>query len=69
MSGSITLTEEEKREMLLDAHDPVRKAAFAAARRLSQVGTVDDYIDFLSNNMAFAHPRGPRRNAAGDYRL
>ncbi len=39
----MTLTEEEKREMLLDARDPTRAAAFAAAQRASHAGTLDDY--------------------------
>jgi hypothetical protein len=47
MSGSRVLTEEEKREMLHDACDPSRKAAFAAAQRLSHEGSLDDYINFL----------------------
>lgn len=69
MSGSIVLTEDEKREMLLDARNPARKAAFAAARRLSQEGSLDDYIDFLSENMAFVPPSSPRRHVTKDYRL
>lgn len=51
MSGCVTLTEEEKQEMLLDACDPKRRAAFAAAQRASRRGTRDDYIEFLSENM------------------
>ena len=69
MSGSIILTEDEKREMLLDARSPDRKAAFAAARRLSHEGTLDDYIDFLSENMALVPPSPPRRHVTKDYRL
>jgi len=69
MSGSIVLTEDEKREMLLDARNPDRKAAFAAARRLSQEGSLDDYIDFLSENMALVPPSPPRRHVTKDYRL
>jgi hypothetical protein len=55
--------------MLLDARNPDRKAAFAAARRLSQEGSLDDYIDFLSENMAFVPPSSPRRHVTKDYRL
>ena len=69
MSGSIILTEDEKREMLLDARSPDRKAAFAAARRISNEGSLDDYIDFLSENMAFVPPTPPRRHVTKDYRL
>ena len=69
MSGSIILTEDEKREMLLDARSPDRKAAFAAARQLSHEGTLDDYIDFLSENMALVPATPPRRHVTKDYRL
>jgi hypothetical protein len=69
MNGSITLSDEEKREMLLDAYDPARKAAFAAARRISNEGSLDDYIDFLSENMAFVPPTPRRRHVTKDYRL
>ena len=69
MSGSIILTEDEKREMLLDARSPDRKAAFAAARQLSHEGSLDDYIDFLSENMAFVPLAPPRRHVTKDYRL
>jgi len=69
MSGSIILTEDEKREMLLDARNPDRKAAFAAARRLSQEGSLDDYIDFLSENMALVPTPPPRQHVTKDYRL
>jgi len=33
--------------MLLDACDPTRAAAFAAAQRASHASTLDDYIEFL----------------------
>jgi hypothetical protein len=69
MNGSTTSSEEEKHEMLLDAQDPVRKTAFAAALQLSHEGTLDDYIDFLSENMALAPPSPPRRHRTEDYRL
>jgi hypothetical protein len=69
MSGSLILTEDEKREMLLDARNPDRRAAFAAARQLSHEGSLDDYIDFLSENMAFVPPTPPRRHVTKDYRL
>jgi hypothetical protein len=69
MSGSIVLTEDEKLEMLLDARNPDRKAAFTAARRLSHEGGLDDYIDFLSENMGLVPPSPPRRHVTNDYRL
>lgn len=69
MSGSIRLTEAQQREMRDDALDPGRRNAFAAARRLSQRGSLDDYIDFLSDNMEWAGPHVPRRHVTDDYRL
>jgi len=51
MSGSIKLSEEEREEMIRDAKDVERGKAFHSARVLSQKGNLDDYIDFLSENM------------------
>ncbi|MFC1812442.1 hypothetical protein ACFL03_07095 [Thermodesulfobacteriota bacterium] len=51
MSGSAILSDEEKQEMLEDAKDSKRGEVFNAARLLSQQGSLDDYIDFLSENM------------------
>ena len=53
MNGSITLSEDEKQEMMEDAKDKKRGKAFNAARYLSQQGSLDDYIDFLSENIEF----------------
>jgi len=64
----VTLTEEEKREMLLDARDPTRATAFAAAQRASHAGTLDDYIEFLSTNMSMA-ASAPRITVTDDFRL
>jgi len=69
MSGLSVLTEEEKREMLQDARDPSRKAAFAAAQRLSHEGSLDDYIDFLSENMELASRSLPVVHVTDNYRL
>jgi hypothetical protein len=63
------LTEEEKMEMLADARDHVRKRAFAAAQDISHHGTLDDYIDFLSENMGIAGESVPRIMKTDDYRL
>jgi hypothetical protein len=69
MSGLAGLSEQEIAEMQLDARSPERRAAFAAARQASQTGSLDDYIDFLSANMASV-PRGrPRVHITIDYRL
>ena len=51
MSGSVKLSEQEKQEMILDAKNGSRARAFHAARMQSQKGSLDDYIDFLSENM------------------
>ena len=58
MSGSEKFSDEEKREMVDDAMNADRGKVFNAARILSHQGSLDDYIDFLSNNMAFVeyHP-------------
>ncbi len=69
MSGGVTLTEEEKQELLLDARDPVRREVFAAARRASPAGTLDDYIEFLSANMSLAAAAEPRITVTDDFRL
>ncbi len=51
MNGSIKLTDEEKFEMIEDARDCSRSRAFQAARMTAQQGSLDDYIDFLSQNI------------------
>ncbi|MCJ7617941.1 MAG: hypothetical protein MUO43_15535 [Desulfobacterales bacterium] len=51
MSGSATLSKYEKHEMLQDAKNVRRGKAFMAARIKSQEGSLDEYINFLSDNM------------------
>ena len=51
MNGSMKLTDEEKLEMIEDAGNISRSRAFQAARITTQEGSLDDYIDFLSQNM------------------
>lgn len=68
MSGLKVLSEEEKQELLLDARDTDRGRAFIAARRKSRQGGLDDYIDFLSENVTLV-PGRPRRHVTDDYRL
>lgn len=51
MSGSKTLSDDEKREMLEDMRDVQRANVFMAARLKSQEGSMDEYIDFLSENI------------------
>lgn len=51
MSGLVVLSEEEKQEMLKDARNIERGKGFFAARLKSQEGSIDEYIDFLSQNI------------------
>lgn len=69
MHGSQTLTDEEKREMLRDAQDQRRARAFSAARKLSQSGSLDDYLDFLSENGDLFGLPSPRRHLTNDHGL
>jgi hypothetical protein len=68
MNGSVLLSEKEKQEMLRDAKDPSRRASFLAARLKSEEGTIDDYIEFLSQNMA-SIPFAPSRNVTTNFKL
>jgi len=54
--------------MLRDAADCRRGQAFMAARRKSQEGGLDDYIDFLSENIGIMESR-PTRKKTDNYRL
>ena len=45
------LTDEEKSEMIEDAKNISRSRVFKAARMITQQGSLDDYIDFLSQNI------------------
>ena len=51
MNGSIKLSNDEKQEMIEDVEDIKRGKVYNASRILSQEGSIDDYIDFLSENM------------------
>jgi hypothetical protein len=53
MSGLKKLTDEEKNEMFEDGKDNMRGMIFQKARMKTQEGNLDDYIDFLSQNMEF----------------
>ena len=51
MNGSAKISDKEKQEMLRDGMDSERGRVFNSARTLSEQGSIDDYIDFLSENM------------------
>jgi len=51
MNGSMKLTDEEKFEMIEDARNAPGNKAFQAARMTAQQGSLDDYIDFPSQNI------------------
>ena len=68
MNGSARLSEEEKQEMLQDAKDLDRRDSFLAARLKSQEGTIDDYIEFLSQNMGWIEFI-PSRKVTTNFRL
>lgn len=46
MSGSVKISDDEKKEMIEDSKNYDRGKVFNAARILSQKGSIDDYIDF-----------------------
>jgi len=68
MNGSTRLSDQEKREMREDAHDVERAKVFRAARVNSQRGSLDAYINFLSENMELFEFVPTRRNTA-NYKL
>ncbi len=51
MNGSPKISRIEIQEMIQDANDPKRRLVFRLSRDLSQKGSLDEYIDFLSENM------------------
>ena len=51
MNGSVKLSSGEKYELLEDANDIGRGKAFDAARLQASEGGIDEYIEFLSQNM------------------
>jgi len=51
MNGSVKLSIEEKYELLEDAKDLIRGKTFDAARLQASKGGIDEYVEFLSQNM------------------
>ena len=68
MNGSRKLTDEEKFEMIEDATDSSRSRAFQAARMTSQQGSLDDYIDFFSQNIEWVEIV-PTKRITTNYKL
>ena len=61
MNGSMKLTDEERLEMIEDARNFSRSKAFQAARMTAHKGSLDDYIDFLSENMKWVKVNATKR--------
>ena len=68
MNGSIKLTDEEKFEMIEDARNVTRSRVFQAARMTSEKGNLDDYIDFLSQNIEWVKVI-PTKRITTNYKL
>ena len=68
MNGPALLSDEEQRELLQDAQDVKRRSPFLAARLKSQEGTIDEYIDFLSQNIGWIEFI-PSRRVTTDFKL
>lgn len=61
MTGLERLSNEERQEMIQDAQDPLRGKTFLALKIRAHSGTLDEYIDFLSENMgSFSFPHSPK---------
>ncbi len=68
MNGSMKLTDEERLEMMEDARNISRSRVFQAARMTAQKGSLDDYIDFLSQNIEWVKVV-PTKRITTNYKL
>ena len=68
MNGSIKLTDEERLEMIEDARNESRSKVFQTARMTAQKGSLDDYIDFLSQNIEWVKVV-PTKRVTTNYKL
>jgi hypothetical protein len=68
MNGSMKLTDEERLEMMEDARNIPRSKVFQAARMTAQKGSLDDYIDFLSQNIEWVKVV-PTKRITTNYKL
>jgi len=68
MNGSIKLTDEERLEMIEDARNVQRRKVFQEARIATQNGSLDDYIEFLSQNLEFVKVT-PTKRITTNYKL
>ena len=68
MNGSMKLTDEERLEMIEDARNVSRSKVFQAARITTQKGNLDDYIDFLSQNIEWVNV-DPTKRITTNYKL
>jgi hypothetical protein len=68
MNGSMKLTDEERLEMIEDARNIPRSKVFQAARMSAQKGSLDDYIDFLSQNIEWVKVV-PTKRITTNYKL
>ena len=68
MNGSIKLTDEERLEMIEDARNVSGNRAFQESRMAAQKGSLDDYIDFLSQNIEWVKAV-PTKRITTNYKL
>ena len=64
----VKISDEEKLEMIEDARNISRSKVFQAARMAAQKGSLDDYIDFLSQNIEWVKAV-PTKRITTNYKL